>query len=80
MRRHAARIGATLAAVLVLSACAGGPAATGPATGAAGPSSGPDLPPGITRDQLYVRTADPRTGPCTYYRVEGLEVLHRCGG
>lgn len=46
------------------------------------PASGPDpfasLPAGVTRDQVYQLRRDPRTGPCYYYRVEGLEVLLSC--
>ena len=60
---------------LLLGACVGaGPEAAAPA----GPALA--LPEGITQADLYTRRPDPRGPVCSYYRVEGFEVLAGCAG
>lgn len=66
---------AALVSLAVLAGCAG--AVPGPDAEPA-PDPLATLPAGVTRDMVYTRRPDPRAGPCSYYRVEGLEVLLSC--
>ncbi len=62
---------------VLLAGCVGAaPEAEAPAA----PALAMALPAGITEADLYTRRPDP-TGPvCSYYRVEGFEVLAGCAG
>lgn len=61
--------------VLLCGACMNPGAGSG---GGDGPAARPALPVGVTADQVYQLQRDPRIGPCSYYKVEGFEVLLSC--